>query len=156
MHPPIRRGAPADPKSVAFRVPALGAFEQRPKLVERDVEAILSSDGPSVNPLVVVAPGAARAEQLIVREIGEPQVTDAAIRINGSLFRDQIDSASMAHRPLSLSSGPSYEHCVAVAVFTFVASQLRRETKDGLPFAEARRESTPVQPIDMTAAPALA
>ncbi|WP_164829102.1 hypothetical protein [Sinorhizobium meliloti] len=118
--------------------------------------AILASDGPTVNPLVVVALGAARAEQLIVREIGEPQMTDAAIRINGSLFRDQIDSASMAHRPLSLSSGLSYEDCVAVAVFTSLASQPRRETKDGLPFAEARHESTPVQPIDMTAAPALA
>ncbi|WP_186442213.1 hypothetical protein [Sinorhizobium medicae] len=66
---------------------------------------ILASDGPSVNPLVVVALGAARAEQLIVREIGKPQMTDAAIRINGSLFRDEIDSAPMAHRPLLLIVG---------------------------------------------------
>ncbi|MGH0315192.1 hypothetical protein NKY46_02830 [Sinorhizobium meliloti] len=106
--------------------------------------------------MVIIALGAARAKQLIVREIGEPQMTDAAIRINGSLFSDQIASASMAHRPFSLSSGLSYEDCVAVAVSTFLASQPRRETKNGLPFAEARRESTPVQPIDMTAAPALA
>ncbi|WP_158527149.1 hypothetical protein [Sinorhizobium meliloti] len=65
----------------------------------------LASESPSVNPLVVVALGAARAEQLIVREIGEPQMTDAAIRINGSLFSDQVDSASMAHRPLLLIVG---------------------------------------------------
>ncbi|WP_341858090.1 hypothetical protein [Sinorhizobium medicae] len=75
---------PADPKTVALTIPALSAFEQRPKLGERDVVAILASDGPSVNPLVVVALGAARAEQLIVCEIGEPQMTDAAIRINDS------------------------------------------------------------------------
>ncbi|WP_164891486.1 hypothetical protein [Sinorhizobium meliloti] len=155
MHPPIRRGAPADPKSVAFRVPALGAFEQRPKLVERDVEAILSSDGPSVNPLVVVAPGAARAEQLIVREIGEPQVTDAAIRINGSLFRDQIDSASMAHRPLFIV-GASYEDGVAIPVLALLASHSPLEAKDSLTFAEPRSQRPPIQPVDVTAAPALA
>ncbi|MBP2238779.1 hypothetical protein J2Z31_005320 [Sinorhizobium kostiense] len=67
--------------------------------------AILASEAPSVNPLVVVAIGTTRAEQLIVCEIGEPQMTDAAIPINGSLFRDQVDSASMAHRPLLLIVG---------------------------------------------------
>ncbi|WP_162305144.1 hypothetical protein [Sinorhizobium medicae] len=72
----------ADPKAVALLVPAPSAVKQRPKLVERDVVPILSSDRPSVNPLVV----AARAEQLIVREIGEPQMADAAIRINGSFL----------------------------------------------------------------------
>ncbi|WP_208180178.1 hypothetical protein U8C36_35560 (plasmid) [Sinorhizobium medicae] len=118
--------------------------------------AILASDGPSVNPLVVVALGAARAEQLIVCEIGEPQMTDAAIRINDSLFRDQIDSASMAHRPSSLSSGLSYEDGIPVPVFTFLASHPRRKPKDALLFAEARGQSAPVKPIDVTAAPALA
>ncbi|WP_454265450.1 hypothetical protein [Sinorhizobium fredii] len=96
---------PADPKSVALTIPAPGAFEQRPKLVERDVVAILASESPSVNPLVVVALRAARAEQLIVREIGEPEMTNAAIRIDDSLLRDQIDSASMAHCPLLLIVG---------------------------------------------------
>ncbi|WP_181149627.1 hypothetical protein [Ensifer aridi] len=96
---------PADPKSIAFGIPAPGAFEQRPKLIERDVVAILASESPSVNPLVVVAPRAPRAEQLIVREIGEPEMTDAVIRIDGSLFRDQINSASMTHCPLLLIVG---------------------------------------------------
>ncbi|AWI62466.1 hypothetical protein AB395_00006844 (plasmid) [Sinorhizobium fredii CCBAU 45436] len=97
----------ADPKAIAFRIPALGAFEQRPKLVERDVVTILSSDGPSVNPLVVIAPGAACAEQLIVREIGEPQMADAAIRIDDALIRDQVDAAPMAH-PRHLLARPEH------------------------------------------------
>ncbi|WP_164820754.1 hypothetical protein [Sinorhizobium meliloti] len=67
--------------------------------------AILASKAPSVNPLVVVAIGATRAEQLIVREISEPEMTDAAIRIYNSLFGDQIDSASMTHRPSSYRRG---------------------------------------------------
>ncbi|ASY61440.1 hypothetical protein [Sinorhizobium sp. CCBAU 05631] len=50
--------------------------------------AILASESPSVNPLVVVALRAARAEQLIVREVGEPKMTNAAIRIDGSFIRD--------------------------------------------------------------------
>ncbi|WDZ82121.1 hypothetical protein PWG15_36120 (plasmid) [Ensifer adhaerens] len=119
---------PADPKAVTFRVPALGAFEQRPKSLECNVVTILASDGPSVNPLVVVALGAARAEQLIVREIGEPQMTYAAIRIYDSLVRNQINTAPMAHRPpSSLSSGLSYEDGVAVPVFAIVASHPRRK-----------------------------
>ncbi|WP_156911502.1 hypothetical protein [Sinorhizobium americanum] len=117
---------------------------------------ILSSDGPSVNPLVVVAPGAARAEQLIVREIGEPQVADTAIRFNGSLFRDQIDSAPMTHRPSSLSSGLSYENCVAIAVFAHLASHSPLEAKDSLTFAEPRSQRTPIQAVDVTAPLALA
>ncbi|WP_164817970.1 hypothetical protein [Sinorhizobium meliloti] len=96
---------PADPKAIAFRVPALGASKQRPKVSERDVVTILSSDGPSVNPLVVVALGAARAEQLIVREIGKPQMPYSAIRIYDSLFRGQIDTTPMAHRHLLLIVG---------------------------------------------------
>ncbi|WP_370169318.1 hypothetical protein [Sinorhizobium fredii] len=88
---------PADPEAIGFRIPALSAFEQRPKFVERDVVAILASEAPSVNPLVVVALGAARAEQLVVRQIGKPQMTDAAIRIDDAFLRDQIDTAPMAH-----------------------------------------------------------
>ncbi|MDW9893589.1 hypothetical protein GOC28_30705 [Sinorhizobium meliloti] len=120
---------PADPKAIAFRIPALGAFEQRPKLVERDIVAILASDGPSVNPLVVVAPGAARAEQLIVREIGEPEMTNAVIRTDGSLLRDQIDSASMTHRPLPPYHRGFPTKIVLPSRFSHILHRIRRSRR---------------------------
>ncbi|MEY9722095.1 hypothetical protein ABIA22_004649 [Sinorhizobium fredii] len=106
--------------------------------------------------MVVVAPGAARTEQLIACEIGEPQMADATIRINGTLFRDQIDSASMTHRPSSLLSGLSYEDRVAVAVFALLAAHSPLEAKDFLTFAEPCSQRPPVNPVDTTTAPALA
>ncbi|OHV78194.1 hypothetical protein [Ensifer sp. LCM 4579] len=83
-------------------------------------------------------------------------MTYAAIRRYDPLFRDQIDSAPMAHRPSSLSSGLSYEDGIAVPVFTFLASHPRRKSKDALTFAEPSSQHPPIQPIDVTAVPALA
>jgi hypothetical protein len=88
---------PADPEAVALGVPAPGAFEDRPQPVERDFVAILASEAPAVNPLVMIALGAARAEQLIIREICQAQVTNAEIRIDDALLRDQVYPASVAH-----------------------------------------------------------
>ncbi|MQU72322.1 hypothetical protein GHK26_30490 [Sinorhizobium meliloti] len=59
--------------------------------------AILASETPAVNPLVMIALGAARAEQLIIREICQAQMTNAEIRIDDALLRDQVYPASVAH-----------------------------------------------------------
>jgi hypothetical protein len=45
----------------------------------------------------MIALGAARAEQLIVREICQAQITNAEMRIDDALLRDQIYPASVAH-----------------------------------------------------------
>ncbi|MCO5966144.1 hypothetical protein [Sinorhizobium meliloti] len=93
---------------------------------------------------------------MIVREIGKAQMPYSAIRIYDSLFRDQIDTTPMAHRPLLLIVGASYEDGIPVAVFARLASHPRRKRKDALPFAEACDQRPSIQPVDVTAAPALA
>jgi hypothetical protein len=87
----------ADPEAIALGVPAPGTSEQRPQLIERDVVTILASEAPSVNPLIMIALGAARAEQLIIREICQAQMTNAEIRIDDALLVDQIYPAAVAH-----------------------------------------------------------
>jgi hypothetical protein len=51
----------ADPEAITLGVPAPGTSEQRPQLIERDFVTILASETPTVNPLVMIALGAARA-----------------------------------------------------------------------------------------------
>ncbi|VTZ60192.1 hypothetical protein EMEDMD4_1350019 [Sinorhizobium medicae] len=57
---------------------------------------------------------------------------------------------------LSSSSGLSYEDGVAIPVLALLASHSPLEAKDSLTFAEPRSQRPPIQPVDVTAAPALA